>query len=78
MNDLNYIPISAAAQELQSTALNVLMHIKRGLLQGKECEGTWWIERASLDALLEQTGGRKADNVCASGCAKKGACGSCH
>ena len=74
----NYVPISAAAQELHSTELNVLMHIKRGFLQGKECDGAWWIDRASLDALLVKTGGCKADNVFASGCAKKGACGSCH
>ncbi|PLX73635.1 MAG: hypothetical protein C0614_12830 [Desulfuromonas sp.] len=78
MDDLNYLPISAAAQELHSTELNVLMHIKRGLLQGKECDGGWWVERVSLDALLMETGGGKAGNVCASGCAKKGACGSCH
>ena len=70
------ISITEAAKVLQTTPLNILMHIKRGLLKGVEEEGdVWLIEQASIDALLLQTGGGKAEGVCASGCAKKHACG---
>ena len=70
------LTISEAAKTLQTTPLNVLMHIKRGLLLGTEEDGGWMIDKLSLDALLAKTGGVKADDVCSSGCAKKHACGS--
>jgi hypothetical protein len=69
------VPISIVAETLKTTHLNVLMHIKRGMLTGTEEEGTWMIDKASLEALIEGTGGGKADDVCASGCTKKHACG---
>ena len=69
------LTISEAAKILQTTPLNVLMHIKRGLLLGTEEDDGWMIDKISLDALLAKTGGVKADEVCSSGCAKKHACG---
>lgn len=69
------LPIAEVAQRLQTTPLNVLMHIKRGLLQGCEGEDGWQIERASLEVFLAATGGVKATGVCATGCAAKHACG---
>ena len=69
------IPIFEAAKIMQTTPLNVLMHIKRGLLKGTEEAGQWYVEKESLETLLNQTGGGKAEGVCASGCAKKHACG---
>jgi hypothetical protein len=69
------LSITEAAQILQTTPLNILMHIKRGLLKGTENDGEWLIERASIDDLMLKTGGRKADPVCASGCARQHACG---
>ena len=72
------LPINEAAQILKTTPLNILMHIKRGLLKGVEEDGQWKIEKVSLDALTEKTGGGKADDVCTSGCAQKHACsGGC-
>lgn len=76
MTEPGHLPLPDAALRLHSTELNVLMHLKRGLLRGREVEGTWWIEQASLDKLLAQTGGGKSETVCASHCGKK-ACGSC-
>ena len=70
-----FISIVEAAKVMQTTPLNVLMHIKRGLLKGIEEQGQWYIEKVSLEALLNETGGGKADGVCASGCAQKHACG---
>lgn len=68
------ISLAQAAETLKTTPLNVLMHIKRGLLVGTEEDGSWAIDQESLDALVAKTGGGKADDVCASGCAKKHAC----
>ena len=69
------LPITEAAQILQTTPLNILMHIKRGLLKGVEEDGQWQIEKAGLEALAEKTGGGKADDLCTSDCARKHACG---
>jgi hypothetical protein len=69
------VSITMVAEILNTTPLNVLMHVKRGMLDGTEEEGIWMIDKASLDAFVAETGGSKADDVCASGCAKKHACG---
>ena len=69
------MPIAEAARRLQTTPLNVLMHIKRGLLKGGEENGSWLVDCASLDVLVARTGGGKVKNVCANECAKKHACG---
>ena len=68
------VSILTVAETLNTTPLNVLMHVKRGMLEGIEEEGGWMIDKASLDALVATIGG-KAGDVCASGCAKKHACG---
>lgn len=69
------LPINKAAEIMKTTPLNVLMHIKRGLLRGIEEGGAWMVGVYSLEALLAETGGRKAKDLCASGCTKKHACG---
>ncbi len=71
------IPIDEAARRLQTTPLNVLMHLKRGLLQGVEEDDLWRIDAQSLAELQARTGGGKAADVCASGCRKKNGCSSC-
>lgn len=75
MNRSQRIPIDEAAKTLQTTPLNVLMHIKRGLLAGAEENGVWMIDGLSLAALMEKTGGSKDVGVCAGGCAKQQTCG---
>jgi len=76
--NIDRIPLEEAAQQLHTTPLNVLMHLKRGLLTGIEDEDHWMVDVASLAALQDKTGGGKAANVCASGCGKKHAgCSSC-
>ena len=72
------LSIAAVAERMNTTPLNVLMHIKRGLLDGTEEDNVWTVDAQSLDVLLAETGGRKAGDVCASNCAKKHACsGGC-
>ena len=70
------LPISIVAEKMNTTPLNVLMHIKRGMLKGVEEDGLWMIDGQSLEALMAKTGGSKAEDVCASGCAKRHACSS--
>lgn len=71
------MPIPLVADKLKTTPLNVLMHIKHGLLRAVEEEGAWLVDVRSLDELLAKTGG-KAEAVCRSGCAGKHACsGGC-
>ncbi len=75
MNDKGLVSLEETARILQKTPLNILMHIKRGLLRGVEEDGQWQVEKTSLDALMAKTGGGKGHDVCASGCAPKHACG---
>jgi hypothetical protein len=69
------ITLAAAAGRLQSTPLNVLMHIKRGLLAGEEVEGCWWVESASFERLLQNRGTEPKVNLCQSNCTHN--CPSC-
>lgn len=69
------LPIPEVAEKLNTTPLHVFMHIKRGLLQATEEDGTWLVDVQSLDELMAKTGGSKAEGVCASGCSQKHACG---
>lgn len=70
--------IGEVAEKMKTTPLNVLMHIKRGLLQGVEIDGHWWVENNSLALLLAQDSELKSHEVCASGCAGQHACsGGC-
>ena len=72
------LPISTVAEKMNTTPLHVLMHIKRGLLTGIEEDGVWMVDCESLEAFLAKTGGNKAEDICASGCAQKHACsGGC-
>jgi hypothetical protein len=63
---------------MATTELNVLMHIKRSLLDGREVQGAWYVSSESLAAFREKDGGEKIRVVCKPGCAaSKGGCGSC-
>jgi len=72
---ISRLPLASVAEKMNTTPLNVLMHIKRGMLTGVEEEGGWMIDIQSLEALMAKTGGSKAEDLCSSGCAKKHACG---
>jgi hypothetical protein len=73
-----WVPIAQAAEKLGTTPLNVLMHIKRGLLCGEDDQGVWRVEAQSLAALLHRRSEEAAPVVCQSACSRKtGGCGSC-
>ncbi|PLX90608.1 MAG: hypothetical protein C0619_09120 [Desulfuromonas sp.] len=65
-----------AAQRLNTTPLNVLMHIKRGLLKGQECDGSWFVLSDSLERYIADSGGGKSRELCKhKTCSCSSACG---
>lgn len=76
-NNPEMIPIEQVAQELGTTVLSVLMHIKRNLLVGHEVDGAWLVTTESLARLALDGHGRQAATLCRSSCSKAGGCGSC-
>lgn len=46
-----YLPILAAAEELATTHLRLLMLVKQGKLTGRQEAGEWFIARESLNCL---------------------------
>lgn len=70
MSENSLLPISEAANQMKSTDLNVLMHVKRGLIKGVEIDGDWFIDKTSLAEFIASHAG-KADV-----CEKKHHCGS--
>ena len=73
--EIEKITLDEAAVRLQSTPLNVLMHIKRDLLAAEEIDGRWFVEVASLTAFLASREVSPPENVCQSSCSHK--CPSC-
>lgn len=72
------VTVDAAAMAMQTTVLNVMMHIKRRLLEGQELDGSWYVCAASLAGFLEQDNRRAGQVVCRTGCAAiRGGCASC-
>lgn len=70
------IPLNIAAIKTHSTTLNLLMHIKRGLLPATEEQGQWFISKTDLETFIADN--RKADSDelgIRTGCGK--GCGSC-
>ena len=72
-----WTPVAEVAQLLGTTPINVLMHIKRGLLVGREQEGGWLVDPESLTALLQQRDAGALPDLCQSGCSKNHGCQSC-
>jgi hypothetical protein len=67
----NFVPLSEAAQLLETTEMRVLMLLKRDELQGKMVDEAWYVDRSSLK-LCEKP--KAADIVRPGGCG--GGCGS--
>jgi hypothetical protein len=70
-----WVAVEDAVQLLETTRINLMMQIKRGLLKGQEVDGVWVVER---DSLLAAKQGGKVDQgkvLAAHACAKAGQCG---
>ena len=70
------LTLSKKAQLLKTTQVNVLMHIRKGLLDQVEEDGLWYVTIDSFESFVSQNGIRKSDNVCASGCGRHAGCSS--
>lgn len=71
------VAVEMAAEAMQTTVLNVMMHIKRKLLEGREFDGKWYVTAASLAAVLKAREGGEKATVCRSHCSRgHGGCGS--
>jgi len=64
MKKIELVSAEKAAEQLNTTPLNILMHVKRGLLKGQECEGTWFVMSDSLERFAAENGGDKSNQVC--------------
>ncbi len=76
LNDEESLSLDAAASALGVTPLNVLMHVKRKMVEGQEVDGQWVISRKSLAAFLLSRS-KEDPPLCVSQCSKKGGCSSC-
>ena len=70
-NDL--LSVADAAAALKTTPLNILMHIKKGLLAGAEIDGSWFVSGASLEKFRREAGGAAHGSLCQG----KSHCGGC-
>jgi len=73
----DFVSIEDVAKALETTELNVLMHIKRKLLAAQEADGVWQVTRESLEHFLRTGKDRQGVELCRSSCAKKGGCTTC-
>ena len=69
-----WVAAEEAAKVLGTTPLNLLMHLKRGLLTGREIDGSWFVTRASLDRLVREGKAQVVKAKCPSAC-KEGSSG---
>ncbi|KIH75994.1 hypothetical protein SAMN05660860_02831 [Geoalkalibacter ferrihydriticus] len=69
-NDL--VTIEEAAAMLGTTTVNILMNLKRNLLQGQEIDGHWHVSKASLAAHGGDTKAAVSKPLC-----QRSTCGSC-
>ena len=60
------LAVTEAAASMETTPLNIMMHIKRGLLSGEEIEGTWYVSAASLASYLSDPNRGQHGSVCKS------------
>lgn len=72
--EVEKLTVAEAATAMKTTSLNVMMHIKRGFLDGQEIEGNWYVSADSLATYLNSSerGSNgsvcKAKSHCSSGC----------
>jgi hypothetical protein len=72
-----WMTINEAAEALNSTPLNVLMHVKRGLIHGLEHEHQWFVERQDVETIVAKNEGRKMNAIFSGQCGKHKQCSGC-
>lgn len=69
------LSVTAVAEVMKTTSLNVMMHIKRGLIAGEEIDGVWYVAADTLASYMNRAGGAAHGSLCKSNC--KHGCSSC-
>lgn len=67
------LSIADAAIRMKTTPINIMMHIKRGLLVGEEVDGAWYVAADSLASYLNDVDRGHNGSVCKA----KSHCGGC-
>ncbi len=75
MSNQEWLSVTEAAEAMKTTSINVMMHIKRGILMGEEKNGVWQVLASSLATYLNQTKGSAPASLCKSSCGHS--CKSC-
>jgi hypothetical protein len=60
------LTVAEVATTMKTTPLNVMMHIKRGLLSGEEVDGVWYVPADSLAGYLSDSHRGSNGSVCKS------------
>lgn len=70
------LPLNQVAEQMGTTELNVLMHIKRHKLKAEEHYGQWFVDQESLENFLSSPDRSETVVTCKTHCCNSG-CGSC-
>lgn len=60
------LSVAEVATSMKTTPMNVMMHIKRGLLAGEEIDGVWYVPADSLARYLNNPDRSSNGSVCKS------------
>ena len=71
---MDYLTVAEAAEYLETTATRVLMLLRKDDLKGREIDGAWFVEPASLVCCKAHGIDLKVEKGCVSYCSS-GGCG---
>jgi len=64
MAEIEKLTVAEVATAMKTTSINVMMHIKRGLLVGEEIDGDWYVAADSLANYLSDPSRGHTGSVC--------------
>lgn len=73
LDNEKWVPVKVAAEELGTTTVNLLMHLKNGRIVGEETLDGWRVSIASLKEFQAEAQSGDPRHICKSGC---GGCGA--
>ncbi|SHJ72581.1 hypothetical protein SAMN02745165_03018 [Malonomonas rubra DSM 5091] len=62
--EIEKLTVDEVATTMKTTPVNVMMHIKRGLLAGEEIDGSWYVAADSLASYLNDANRGHNGSVC--------------
>ena len=76
IDGVEYLPAAAAAGQLATTEMKILMLLKKGALKGELIDGSWYVTTASLSCYDPKGTEPESELSCRSSCSAS-RCG-CH